>query len=269
MKTLKHYKKTAVPELAKLLAGDVSFIVLANIVHEDCNDIFTDGKNLIICYSTPPYPVWVWCNDIENPENIDAIRQCIKAYFPLDKHNIIVSNEIVAKLREIDDYFSDLTEKMELFSYRLDKYIDPCYPIDGKMEVADIKDIEILSVMWKDMALEMEGFELEINECREAVEERMKDGNFYIWRNDEGVIVATTTRGRIEEFGKVSSVYTLPEYRRRGYAINLVSIVTQLILGDGLIPALYTDGGNNASNGCYKKIGYVMVDKLINVYKPV
>jgi GNAT superfamily N-acetyltransferase len=95
----------------------------------------------------------------------------------------------------------------------------------------------------------------------------IEDGNLFVWRNDDGEIVATANREDVGKFGKVSSVYTLPQHRRRGYAINLVKGITELLVNDGLIPALYTDGEYSASNECYKKIGYQQVGMLVIVNK--
>jgi predicted GNAT family acetyltransferase len=74
-------------------------------------------------------------------------------------------------------------------------------------------------------------------------------------------------KGCIGEFGKVAAVYTVPKHRRLGYAINLVGELTRMIMREGLVPALYTDGGYSASNECYKKIGYKQVGRLLMVNK--
>lgn len=267
MKRLKHYQGTAMEALAELVAGDVSFTVLAKILGYDCDHIFTDGESAIVCHSNPPYPVWAWCKDADDIYSVQAIGSAIRKFLPLESYNVNIAGDVFEKLRKIDPYFENAQCKMELLSYRLDEFIDAGYAVDGKAELADIKDIDFLSKVWQDMAMEMEGFRFSIEECRERVEGMIKDKALYLWRNGEGKIVATTSKGQIGEFGKVAGVYTLPEYRRRGYAINLVSKVTRLILAEGLIPTLYTDGGYTASNECYKKIGYVQVGRLLTIKK--
>lgn len=267
MKKLLHYEGCGAPELQAMVEGDVSFSVLYNIIGGECDHIFTDGEEVIICHSNPPYPVWAWCKDIENAENVEAIGKCIKENFPLTEYDIVIDERLMEKLSEVDEYFGGYKVKTRLLSYILDKVNDIDRACDGRMEMAEYKDLETLANMHKDAAFEMEGFDLTLDNCREDVGYMIEDVNLFVWRNDDGEIVATATREDVGKFGKISVVYTLPEHRRRGYAINLVKGVTELLVNDGLIPALYTDGEYSASNDCYKKIGYQQVGKLIIVNK--
>ena len=135
------------------------------------------------------------------------------------------------------------------------------------METADITELEALAKIWQDMAFEMEGFEFDLEHCRSSVRDQIEDERLLVWKNDSDEIVATANYGILGSFGKVAGVYTLPKYRRRGYAINLVSEVTKIILEKGLVPTLYTDGNYSASNDCYKKIGYEQIGQLLTIYK--
>ena len=267
MKKLQHYMNTDKEELQALIEGDVSFSVLYNIIGGECDHIFTDGEEVIICHSNPPYPVWAWCKDIENAENIEAIGKCIKENFPLSEYDIVIEERLMEKLSEVDEYFGGYKVKTRLLSYILDKVNDIDRACDGRMEAAEYKDLETLAHMHKDAAFEMEGYDFSLDNCREDMEGMIDDERLFVWRNDDGEIVAMASKGETGKFGKVSSVYTLPEHRRRGYAMNLVKGVTELLVNDGLIPPLYTDGEYSASNECYKKIGYYQVGKLIIVNK--
>lgn len=254
-------------ELQALIEGDVSFSVLYNIIGGECDHIFTDGEEVIICHSNPPYPVWAWCKDIENAENVEAIGKCIKENFPLSEYDIVIDERLMEKLSEADEYFGGYKVKTRLLSYILDKVNDIDRACDGRMEMAEYGDLEMLAHTRKAAAFEMEGLDLNLDDCREDVGCMIEDGILFVWRNDDGEIVATATREDVGKFGKISAVYTLPRHRRRGYAMNLVKGVTELLVNDGLIPALYTDGEYTASNECYKKIGYQQVGKLIIVNK--
>ena len=267
MKRLLHYEHTDRQELQKLVEGDVTFSVLYSILGGECDHIFTDDEEIIICHSQDPYPVWVWCGDTVSMKNLLAIAECIKANFPLTRYNVNIDQGLIHKLTEIDEYFAGYNVKTELLSYRLDEINEISRSCDGRMELADKKDREALAHIWKDMAYEMEGYDFPMETCLENVDRMIEDDQFFVWRNDDGEIVATTSRGQIGGLGKVAAVYTLPRHRRCGYAINLVYGVTRLILDDGLTPALYTDGGYSASNDCYKKIGYRQVGRLCTVNK--
>ena len=267
MKKIIHYELCDNAELQKLVEGDVSYTVLYKILGDECDHIFSDGEKFIICHSNPPYPVWVWRKDGDDMECTRDIAKCIKDNFPLDKFNITLPKDTLDHMAEFDEYFKRVNVKMNLFSYRLTKMKKVDYDCDGNAELATLRDLDTLAKIWQDMAFEMEGYEFDIEHCRESVLGQIEEERLFIWRNRQGKIVATTNYGVLGKFGKVAGVYTLPDYRRCGYAINLVTRVTEILLGKGLIPTLYTDGDYSASNDCYKKIGYEQVGQLTTIYK--
>lgn len=103
--------------------------------------------------------------------------------------------------------------------------------------------------------------------CEKEVIDRMSKTSLYVWENDNGKIVATVARRRLEFIDSLAFVYTVPSERRKGYAMNLVYKVTEMIKEEGLLPSLYTDADYAASNACYKKLGYTEVGSLCTVGK--
>jgi predicted GNAT family acetyltransferase len=64
----------------------------------------------------------------------------------------------------------------------------------------------------------------------------------------------------------VSSVYTPPAFRKRGYASALVASLSALALENGKkFCTLYTDLSNPTSNSIYQKIGYDVVADVVDV----
>ena len=48
----------------KLLDNDkYTFFVLRRIMGSDCELFITDHEKIIICYSSEPFPVWIWTRD--------------------------------------------------------------------------------------------------------------------------------------------------------------------------------------------------------------
>lgn len=267
-KKLLHYKNSSMADLAKIIDNRIDFSVLHRILQYNCADIFTNGKSLIICYSTAPYPIWVWCRDAENTEDMESLAECLKEHFPLeDGYNVIMSHAVLKRLGDMDSYFEDVSLKMELFSYRLKKINDINYPVDGFAKLATADEMDEIAILFKDMHYEMEGLTFTIEECRERVNDRISKSELYTWKNKDGKTVALTAKRIADEYGTVNAVYTLPEERRKGYAINLVHKVSQDIIAEGAIPILYTDGGYAASNECYKKIGFERVGSICNIKK--
>lgn len=246
----------------------ITYAVLEAILGGVCSCTYTDHSNIVICHSASPYPVWIWCKDVSDREAIAAIGRCIKAEFPLDGgYRFNLSYEIFDALKQQDSYFEQAEIQMNLLSYKVTKLRDIEKTCDGKMTIAQGKDLEELAKYQQAAAYEMEGFHWDLDTCRERVREKIDRGKLFLWRNEKEEIVTLTARGDNGEYSKVGLVYTLPEHRRKGYAINLVYQVTKGILADGLVPILYTNADYVASNACYKKIGYEKIGSLCTVGK--
>ena len=264
-----HYQNQSCPEAAKLLEGDaITFSVLIMILQGECAHIVTDLTSFVICHSCPPYPVWVWCKDVEDKSAVTEIARCIQEDFPLEQgyvHNL--EYELLEKLKEMDPYFCGGREKMGLLSYRLDAIQEIGYPCGGHMSEVRQEEIPSLLEVWHDMHMEMEGHDLSREHCQTSLERMVGERKLFAWRLEDGTITALTGRGDQAPYSKITSVYTLPVHRRKGYAINLVHGVTEQMLADGFIPILYTNADYIASNACYQKIGYRQVGRLTSICK--
>lgn len=266
MNNVIHYINKSNKNLINIIDDSITYSVLKNIMQYNCNDIYTNNESIIICYSNPPYPIWVWCKDISNKEDILSISNIlIKEYISKGKCNFIISEYLLNELIKVNDIFKKLIYKMELLSYKLEEINNINYKCDGYMRKATMKDVDYLTLINKDAHYEMEGFTFSLDECKNKVIDLINHDNLYVWCNDNHEIVATTNVLVDGIYSKISLVYTVPSYRRKGYAINLVYSVSKILLDNKLIPILYTDGGYKASNECYKKIGYRQIGKLINV----
>ncbi len=268
MTELLHIENGSSLQSASLVSKDTTYSVLYTILHRNCEHIFTNNSSVIICHSNPPYPVWVWCKDAENQEDIISISNILSKYFPLSKgYNVIISDNILNALSKVNSEFADYTVKMELFSYRLDDIKDIKYDYKGSICLAKLEEVDELSLIWHDACLEMESVDFDIEFCKKEVTEKIKNNSLFLLKLENGEVASLTGKDKTGEYSKISTVYTLPHLRRNGYAINLVHHVTKTILEDNLIPILYTNGNYNASNECYKKIGYYQVGRLFNIQK--
>ena len=266
---LQHYQNTNCPEAASLMEDEaITYSVLIKILQGDCAHIFTDLENVVICHSGQPYPVWVWCRDVGSDANVAEIARCIQEELPLERgYDHILSYELLERLKARDAYFRNVGTKMGLQSYRLDEINDIDYPCEGSMSLVREEEIPSLIGVRHDMSMEMEGRDFAAEHCEASLRRMVAEKCLFAWRKDSGEIVALTARGDQPPYSKITSVYTLPQHRRKGYAINLVHSVTETMLADGLIPILYTDAGYAASNACYQKIGYQQVGSLISICK--
>ena len=267
-KRLMHLENASSIELSKMVEGDITYSVLHRILKNKCTDIFYNEGSTIICYSEPPYPIWVWCKDANEKTDITNIAECIKTYYPLEKgYNIIMSYDVLSCLKKCDSYFEKVSLKMELFSYRLEVLNEINYPCEGRIVSAKRDDVEVISALFRDMFYEMEGFVFDIKECKERATQAIDLNQLYTWRNSQNKIVALASKKINGIYGSISTVYTIPSERRKGYAINLVHALSEELLADNITPILYTDGSYVASNDCYKKIGFEQVGRICNIQK--
>jgi uncharacterized protein len=83
----------------------------------------------------------------------------------------------------------------------------------------------------------------------------------YLWETPEGRSVSlAAVSGRTPNGVRISSVYTPPEERRRGYASALVAALSRSELESGTrFCFLYTDLANPTSNHIYRDVGYERV----------
>ena len=176
-----------------------------------------------------------------------------------------MSYDVLEQLKKYDSYFENVTFKMELLSYQLRTLNKIDYLSDGQAALAESADLNAISSMFRDMYYEMEGLVFDIEDCKERALNLIKLNQLYTWKNRNNEIVALTSKKIEGKYGSISSVYTLPKERRKGYAINLVHTVSKELLSDNITPILYTNGSYIASNECYRKIGFEQIGRICNI----
>ena len=265
---VQHYKFESKPELVNIIDESVTFAMLKKILHFNCTDIFTNGQTFVICYSNAPYPIWIWCKRPYNTNDIKTIADILKVEF-WDKgdYRFIISEDLLQEIAKIHNVFAKTHKKMSLFSYELRQINTINYKCDGHMRRPKPTEIDTLAMHYHNASNEMEGHDFSMEDCKKIITGYIKNDELFVWVDDNDQIIATANKILDGDYAKIAFVYTLPTHRRRGYAINLVHKVSQMLLDDGLIPILYTNGDYIASNECYKKIGYVQVGKLVDVEK--
>ncbi|GAB1689249.1 GNAT family N-acetyltransferase [Krasilnikovia sp. M28-CT-15] len=136
---------------------------------------------------------------------------------------------------------------------------DPYPP--GRARVGGPGDRELL-VRW------IEAFHEEVGESvRDSgavVDEKLAYGGLSLWEVDgEPVSMAGTTRPEAG-MARVLAVYTPREWRGRGYAGAVVSVVSRAAADSGVRDVvLFTDLANPTSNALYQRLGYRPVEDRV------
>ena len=251
-----------------LLENDkYTFFVLGRIMGGECELLLTDHETLIICFSSHPYPVWIWTPDGATEEEKE------KAY-ELVRENGLLTNDHTFNLKyDLADYFirrssegaAALSIKTNMFAYDCPNLKEPHIRADGKLHRCTPEDIEELTEFIELFHTETKVDQDSPEAYRRKAEEAIRSDNHFLWRNAEGRNVAVCCVRPNGNLASVGLMYTREEYRRRHYAENLVYQVSKMAKDAGYMPMLYTDADYVASNACYEKIGYILRGKLCTI----
>ena len=252
----------------KLLEADkYTFSVLRRVMKGECVLLLADHERLIICHTDKPYPVWI-CLPYGTPD-ADMERACL-----LSKENGLLDGAHTFNMKyETAEYFIERAEKdgrklaitLNMFAYDCREPIKPEISVDGglyRCTPADIDEVtELVSGFWAEAL----GEKRDRATDRASAEEFIAAGKMFLWKDGSGRTAACCKYIPSGELASLGLVYTLPGYRRKHYAQNLVYEVTKLAAGEGYLPALYTNADYAASNGCYVKIGYILRGRLCTI----
>lgn len=228
-------------------------------------ELYSDEESYMICRGSKNLPAWIWTSDSFDKSKIEEIEELIKMYLTdNEKDKFTCKKELYDLLVErnfanlnTDDYFE--------LGFLICHHTKTPKECDGVLERPTESDREVLAKYWYDDTREMNSVTpITIEKSKEDVESFIANDKFYVLKNAENKIVCMASYGVIGEQAKISHVYTPVEERRKGYATNLIYLITNKILKEGLVPLLYTDYNYIPSNKAYKNAGYEDKGILIN-----
>ena len=241
-----------------------TFSVLRRIIDRPCEILLSDHEKLILCYSGNPYPVWIWTPDNLSEEEMDRAYSLAGECALLDgKHHFVVKYSLAEHfIGKASREGRTMSISKNMFAYECPIPKKPDIPADGEIHRCTSEDIDVLTELVS-MFHEETGTDRKDSEgYRLEAEDNIRDGNTFIWKNEQGYSVGCCKLTLSGETASVHLVFTRPEYRRNHYAENLVYQVTAKATEAGYTPILYTNADYEASNACYRKIGYVLRGKL-------
>ena len=252
----------------ELLSQDkYTFSVLSRIIGGECKILLSDHSKLIICFTGKPYPVWIWTSDGAPEEEMERAYMIAKENSVMDgEHRFNIKYDLAGYfMRRAKDDGLDLSIQMNLFAYDCPDPVAPASVTDGELHQCTEEDFDIMVDFFDMFHTELDIDQESRDQYRINVEEGIKAGMLYTWKNNEGRIVASCNWHPVQEMASIGLVYTLKEYRRKHYAEHLVYDVTKIVQDLGYLPMLYTDADYVASNKCYEKIGYILRGKLCTI----
>ena len=254
-------------DYALLKQDPYTFGVLRRIIGGECELLLTDHQRIILCYTTAPFPVWIWTPDDLTEKEAEQVYQLIAENgFLSSGHQMNIKYSLADFLiRRAEQDGKTLRITMNMFAYDCPAAIPPAIPADGKVHRCTPEDTDTLTDFIGRFHEET-GVDIRTREAYHAdAEAFIQSGDVYFWLDADGTPAASCKLTPEGEYSTVNLVYTRPECRRKHYAAHLVYDVTKRALDAGSMPMLYTNADYIASNACYEKIGYILRGKLCTV----
>ena len=244
-----------------------TFFVLNKILKQNCDLIRTDHRDLILCYSNHPHPVWLWTSD-DCPDQIkDTAWDLVAEYLPFSSgYQIIMKSDTAdyfVKKGEQTGVRVGVTERM--YAYDCPSPVKPAVEADGELYLCTPDDVEEAASL-RALFFEYIGKPIPTyDKLKENVIGHIERGTLFFWKNAKGETVSSCNYKVLGSLACIGAVLTKIGYRRKHYAQNMVYRVSDMISSAGLTPMLYTDADYEASNSCYEKVGYVPKGKVHTV----
>ncbi len=252
----------------KLLGNDkYTFFVLRRIIEGKCRLLLTDHKRLIICFTNDPFPIWIWTPDDVTDDEMENVYKIIKEHNLLDgEHRFNLKYKLAEFfIQKAAEEGIRLGIKTNLLAYDCLKLVPPSIEADGSIYRCDMGDLDEVVEFLDQFHQEVGADQRDYASYKNDVQSFIRTANMYLWKNRQGINVASCKYVPLDDLASINFVYTRPEYRRKHYAENLVYQVTKLAMQAGYTPMLYTDADYRASNACYEKLGYKLQGKLCTI----
>lgn len=143
----------------------------------------------------------------------------------------------------------------------------PKYPgASGHARPVTREDAALL-VDWR-LAFQREAVPRDPVPSRAALERPATEGGFLFWIDQGRPVSMAGIVRRLKHSAAITSVYTPPDLRGRGYAGSVTAAAVDHIRSEQRsIACLYADRGNPASNRCYVRIGFKPVCGSSHFYR--
>ena len=257
---LSRYENTFVPSLADLLKNDrYAFSVLGNIlrgVFGPVTKIVTDHARLILVYTCPPFPGWIWLPEDASESEMERAWALIRRELPPEAgYRVNMRPALAAYILSRPEH-AELRVDMKIDAYACETLIMPGKTAPGDCYAVGMEALG-LAADWLYAMKQESGLDPMPHEaCEEEIRGFIGHKRLFIWKTPDGEPVSMCAVTDSGDMGYIGHVYTPPEHRRQGIAISLVYHVTRAMLAQGMKPALCVVSTNRAAAACYEQLGY-------------
>ena len=221
----------------------------------------------MIFAQTPGQNGWLWISKEVTTESRDVIFEqlanCLKDV-PLP--GISGAQGIAEKFAEIFSKKKAVHWQagMTIESYYCPKVIKP-NNVQGELRKAAKGDVETVAHYLAGFFRDAFNSRVEPETQLTKAETMIEAAGLYLWLADGKPVSMANISHRSAKYGRINAVFTPIELRKRGYASVLVAELCAILEKEKLVPMLYADISNPASNKVYQNIGFLKSGKIIEI----
>ncbi len=218
-----------------------------------------DQRTYLFFQYTRPYRMLIHAVNDVSAEMIQTLIDYLKAE-NIEITGINTSKEIAdlyLKIGCIKDY--QIRTKMDIMELKNGELIEQIST--GKLVWATLDDLDFALSCYEGFYEDCFHEKVDAESYRLTMSHHIENQELFFYEvNDKKVAMCAITRQLIRGVS-VGMVYTLPQYRGKGYAKQMMSEVAKVVFArQNEFACLYVDQNNPISNRAYKSIGYKIIE---------
>lgn len=220
--------------------------------------IATDDATYIIGQKNEHAPLWIWLREKPEGTNYKEICEILESRLEIN-HDL----KVHAYEKHITDILNNISQKTAInYTESMPMIVYACNNVTSINNLSGqiIKPLEeyreILKRFISDMVYDAENIVMSQDDASGFANSAVNSKNLYLWENNGRIVSMAMIAHKTKEYARINTVFTDREQRGKGYAGMLVSKISGILLKEGIIPMLYADSRNPASNFVYQKIGF-------------
>jgi len=238
--------------------------VCANPIHriadEPDSKLLVDDTGNIICAYSPKLPAWIWVSpEITGYELRKKLAFLAQVLYEAGVRKTLSNPDIAAEFALFYSLKTELKYKttMMLYANSCKELKKPNIP-EGKVINATFAYTEKVAEFCTDFWKETIHGPVGLDATTRSAESMIDRGDLYLWSVNGEIVSMANIIYRSPRHGRINSIYTAPQYREKGYGAALVYSLCKRLVGEGLIPILFTDRNNKNMNTITKELGFTI-----------
>lgn len=239
--------------------NDIVAFNLVEVIKTSAKLIVSDEESFIVCSMLfPTVPTWIWTADNITAKQFTALGDYLCNNFPNENGIYFVAKPEVATLlaKRFDN--KNITSKYHIGMQSFEcPQVIPAKNQSANIQKPTEQDVESLIPLCYNYFFNCFGREQASDELLKEAQDFIGNKKAFVIKENSKIIAMAKSTRETDKHIAVNGVYTLPEYRNRGYAAALVAHIAKLIISEGKTPLLYTDLSNPSSNKAYINVGFI------------